>query len=342
VGKKFDDDSDEETSELKVKPEHKQQADDAKAKEALLEKGDAQQNHDDKDSNQVEDEEDEDEDDDEPYEIKWPQKDDIAGWDIERTDKNGKKYINNCVPMCKFVTARVMFFINLPLALLFVGTVPDVRREDQQCCGGKCTCVWKEMWAIGFAMSIAWIGAFSYLMVWWVEILGKVSGANPAFLGITLLAAGTSIPDLVSSVVVARKGLGNMAVSSSIGSNIFDILVGLPIPWLSYSIYRGISLTGKCQDKFGRPQDDFFCFSVPVVADTLLFSVILLIVMVALVISIVHCSKWKMTKGLGVSMLVLYFFFVLQDVLRNCQMMPWTAQYFQWLSMPGDTRDNYP
>lgn len=44
--------------------------------------------------------------------------------------------------------------------------------------------------------------------------------------------AGTSIPDAVSSVAVAKVGEGDMAVSSSIGSNIFDILVGLPIPWI--------------------------------------------------------------------------------------------------------------
>ena len=30
-----------------------------------------------------------------------------------------------------------------------------------------------------------------------------------------------------------------MAVSSSIGSNIFDVLVGLPLPWLVYSIWQG-------------------------------------------------------------------------------------------------------
>lgn len=52
-------------------------------------------------------------------------------------------------------------------------------------------------------------------------------------MGLTILAAGTSIPDLITSVIVARKGLGDMAVSSSVGSNIFDITVGWvqPAPW---------------------------------------------------------------------------------------------------------------
>jgi len=58
-------------------------------------------------------------------------------------------------------------------------------------------------------------------------------------MGLTLLAAGTSIPDLLSSVIVARQGAGDMAVSSSIGSNIFDILVGLPLPWLASNIVFG-------------------------------------------------------------------------------------------------------
>lgn len=48
-------------------------------------------------------------------------------------------------------------------------------------------------------------------------------------MGLTILAAGTSIPDLITSVIVARKGLGDMAVSSSVGSNIFDITVGYVI-----------------------------------------------------------------------------------------------------------------
>lgn len=45
-------------------------------------------------------------------------------------------------------------------------------------------------------------------------------------MGLTFLAAGTSIPDLITSVIVARKGFGDMAVSSSVGSNIFDVTVG--------------------------------------------------------------------------------------------------------------------
>ena len=54
-------------------------------------------------------------------------------------------------------------------------------------------------------------------------------------MGLTFLAAGTSIPDLITSVIVARKGFGDMAVSSSVGSNIFDVTVG----WVTAIMSRG-------------------------------------------------------------------------------------------------------
>lgn len=257
---------------------------------------------------------DDDDDDEEPFELEWPK-------------KSAFEHYGKCA-CCRLTTARIMFVIQFPLSALFYFTVPDVRREPTTCCGK--TCVWKNWWFPAFAMSILWILAFAFLMVWWSEILGEVSGLPPSLVGLTWLAAGTSIPDLISSVLVARKGEGNMAVSSSIGSNIFDILIGLPLPWLVYSLKKGIENWGQCTDSSGNLNNNH-CFAVNVYAQTLFFSVLLLVFMVFLVISIVHCSKWKMTKGLGVSMLVLYFLFLLQDVVRTCELIDATARWATWL-----------
>uniref|UniRef100_A0A915LYQ7 Sodium/calcium exchanger membrane region domain-containing protein n=1 Tax=Meloidogyne javanica TaxID=6303 RepID=A0A915LYQ7_MELJA len=90
----------------------------------------------------------------------------------------------------------------------------------------------KKYAAFTFVGSVIWIALFTYLMVWWASIAGLTLGIPTEVIGLTALAAGTSIPDLITSVIVSRKGLGDMAVSSSIGSNLFDICVGLPIPWL--------------------------------------------------------------------------------------------------------------
>lgn len=45
-------------------------------------------------------------------------------------------------------------------------------------------------------------------------------------MGLTVLAAGTSLPDVILSVIVARKGLGDMVVSSAVGKNIFKVAMG--------------------------------------------------------------------------------------------------------------------
>lgn len=45
-------------------------------------------------------------------------------------------------------------------------------------------------------------------------------------MGLIILVVGTLIFDFIISVIVVRKGLGDMVVLSFVGSNIFDIIVG--------------------------------------------------------------------------------------------------------------------
>ena len=110
------------------------------------------------------------------------------------------------------------------------------------------------------------VGVLSFFMVECAEIFGATVGAPDVVMGLTILAAGTSVPDLLSSVIVARqvfgcivsavrrcdgvcvcvfKGQGDMAVSSSIGSNIFDVTVGLPVPWIAFNI---MAIILNCSD----------------------------------------------------------------------------------------------
>lgn len=56
-------------------------------------------------------------------------------------------------------------------------------------------------------------------------------------MGLTFLAAGTSVPEAVSSVIVTNQGHGAMGISNSIGSNTFDILLCLGLPWFVKSYF---------------------------------------------------------------------------------------------------------
>ena len=54
--------------------------------------------------------------------------------------------------------------------------------------------------------------------------IARVIGISEAVIGLTIVAVGTSLPELVTSALAARKGQGAIAVGNVIGSNIFNIL----------------------------------------------------------------------------------------------------------------------
>lgn len=56
-------------------------------------------------------------------------------------------------------------------------------------------------------------------------------GIPDTVMGLTFVAAGVSVPDALSSIAVIKEGYGDMAVSNAIGSNVFDILICLGLPW---------------------------------------------------------------------------------------------------------------
>jgi len=144
-----------------------------------------------------------------------------------------------------------------------------------------------------FLVSLCWIACFAFLLVWWVDILGRICHVPEIIMGFTILAAGTSIPDAVSSMAVARVGEGDMAVSSSIGSNIFDILVGLPVPWM---IKTGIIEGGS--------------YEIQIISPYLVFYIIMLLSMVFATIVSIHVLGWKLNKALAVVMIALYCLFL--------------------------------
>nr|XP_015098138.1 sodium/potassium/calcium exchanger 2 isoform X2 [Vicugna pacos] len=180
---------------------------------------------------------------------------------------------------------QVTFLIVLPIVFPLWITLPDVRKPSS-----------RKFFPITFFGSITWIAVFSYLMVWWAHQVGETIGISEEIMGLTILAAGTSIPDLITSVIVARKGLGDMAVSSSVGSNIFDITVGLPLPWLLYTVIHRFQ-------------------PVAVSSNGLFCAIVLLFIMLLFVILSIALCKWRMNKVLGFIMFGLYFAFLVVSVL---------------------------
>jgi len=184
---------------------------------------------------------------------------------------------------------RFWWVILLPINATLYVTVPDVRWKNG----------WEKWYSVTFFMSIVWIAVYAFFMVWIAIAFGDCLGIPQSVMGLTLLAMGTSVPDMISSVIVTLHGEGDMAVSSSIGSNIFDIGFGLPFPWI-----LGIAATGK--------PIPLGAACAPIVVD-----VLLLLGMVVAVVATVHISGWKLSKPLGIVMFSLYFVFIIQSLVRT-------------------------
>ncbi|XP_016362390.1 sodium/potassium/calcium exchanger 4-like [Sinocyclocheilus anshuiensis] len=181
---------------------------------------------------------------------------------------------------------KTKWLISWPLLLILYFTIPNCAKSR-----------WEKYFMLSFILSTVWIAVFSYFMVWMVTIIGYTLGIPDVIMGITFLAAGTSVPDCIASLIVARQGLGDMAVSNTIGSNVFDILVGLGVPWalqtmaVSYGSVVMINSRG------------------------LVYSVVLLLGSVAVTILGIHLNGWKLDFKLGVYVLVLYAVFLCFSIM---------------------------
>nr|XP_004669801.1 sodium/potassium/calcium exchanger 5 [Jaculus jaculus] len=180
---------------------------------------------------------------------------------------------------------RIFWVLSLPIITVLFLTTPDCRRK-----------FWKSYFVITFFMSALWISAFTYVLVWMVTITGETLEIPDTIMGLTLLAAGTSIPDTISSVLVARKGKGDMAMSNIVGSNVFDMLC-LGLPWFIKTAFANTSNPIEVNSK-----------GLTYITISLNISIIFLFLAV-------HFNGWKLDRKLGVVCLLLYLVLATLSVL---------------------------
>ena len=92
------------------------------------------------------------------------------------------------------------------------------------------------------------------IVVWGSDItvdaatkIAQILGMSERFIGLTIVALGTSLPELVTSVTAARKGNADIAIGNIVGSNIFNILfvIGtaaliIPVPYTPGFLMDGV------------------------------------------------------------------------------------------------------
>ena len=120
------------------------------------------------------------------------------------------------------------------------------------------------------------------------ETIALRFGLSETLIGLTICSIGTSLPELVTSVVAARKNQAGMALGNVIGSNIFNIL-------LVGGLASAISPIAMTVDN--------------------LIDIVILIVM-SLYIMIMVWKKQLLTRAGGLSMLVIYAVYMVYICMR--------------------------
>lgn len=144
------------------------------------------------------------------------------------------------------VIEGVIFSVVLVAALLFlllgggddesiIGEVEEFAGEDNSIAGEAVRTV------VGLIGTVA--GA--WLLVWGATTLASDLGINEGFVGVTLVAIGTSLPELVTAIAAARKNQTDLIVGNLLGSNLFNSLaVGSVVAFLGDGSVADPSLTG--------------------------------------------------------------------------------------------------
>ncbi len=141
-----------------------------------------------------------------------------------------------------------------------------------------------------FVLSIGMISLLSWLLVESAIGLSSALGIPELIIGLTIVAIGTSVPDLISSMIVARQSRPGMAINNAIGSNIFDILIGLGFPFLLFMLIHPEGFVTESKD---------LAISVGI----LMASAILLLIFFLM-------GKWKSSRPFGIALILLYILYL--------------------------------
>lgn len=97
----------------------------------------------------------------------------------------------------------------------------------------------QEIPRLSTARSLFWLGlglvlllGSSRLLVWGAVDIARAFGISDLIIGLTIVAVGTSLPELAASVMSALRGEPDIAIGNVIGSNMFNLLAVLGLPGL--------------------------------------------------------------------------------------------------------------
>ena len=143
-------------------------------------------------------------------------------------------------------------------------------------------------------LGAAGIIAGGQLTVESAKFFAKAFGMSEMLIGLTVVAIGTSLPELVTSIVAAKKGESEIALGNVVGSNIFNILFIL-------------GLSGTVH---------------PLGCDAAALIDTIILIGICAIMGIICLTGKKVSRAEGAVCIVLYVLYVIYTVLRAFRLLP--------------------
>ena len=123
---------------------------------------------------------------------------------------------------------RVIGAIIITLFIVYIiYLIIDAKKHPDTDDTGENKAIWKC--ALLILLGLAMIIGGGQAVVYSAKYIAREAGMTETLIGLTIVAVGTSLPELVTSIVAARKGETGLAVGNAIGSNIFNLLLILGV-----------------------------------------------------------------------------------------------------------------
>jgi len=133
------------------------------------------------------------------------------------------------------VTDGIMLLVGLVLMLIWIARIGLKDRRDplvQEFTASVPDQISMRQSVLWFIIGLLVLIASSRMVVWGAVEVAHALGVSDLIIGLTIVAIGTSLPELVASITSALKGEADLAIGNVIGSNMFNLLAVLAMPAL--------------------------------------------------------------------------------------------------------------
>ncbi|KAL0239920.1 hypothetical protein GEMRC1_010028 [Eukaryota sp. GEM-RC1] len=197
---------------------------------------------------------------------------------------------------------RFALIMSFPSRLFLKFLIPDCSTPKKE-----------RFYILTFVLSIVWLAIIEFVVVRWISELIVLIDVSSQIAGVTMLAPMTSYPEAFASVLLGRQGMGNAVTGNIFGSNIFDILIALGVPFfLQTCVYPRQPVIAD--------EPGIFLHSILTIASGIIGFLGLAV------------ARFKMRRSLGVVFVLIYIVYVCHSVVGTEGLVDLWRQFIDWVS----------